>query len=181
MPNAERRKTGLLTCNHCGNYAELDIVADYYRSTNPTDDNSEEYYYTRLEEGYRYELLLCLSCKEVTLWKYFDAEYLDPEEIKVETLYPLTRSKLLGLPYRIQHAYKISLKVRAIDTNAYAVLLGRILEMVCEDRQAEGKDLQKKLENLSAKGEIPNRLVTVAHSLRQLRNVGAHNSLIEPI
>jgi hypothetical protein len=180
MSNAKRRSTDFLNCPHCGNHAPMDIVAEYYRSLKVSYDLPDyDYYDYQPEEGYKYELLLCLACKEVTLWKYFEADYADPEEIPIETLYPLAKSKLSGLPHRIQNAYDISLKVRVIDANAYAVLLGRILEMVCEDRAAKGKDLFYKLQDLAKKGEIPTKLVGVADNLRHLRNVGAHASLGE--
>ena len=181
MTNVKWRNTGFLTCHHCGNHAPMDIVAEYYRSLKPSYDSpdDDDYYGYQPEEGYKYELLLCLACKEVTLWKYFDADYVDPEDITIETLYPLAKSRLPGLPYRIQNAYEISLKVRVVDVNAYAVLLGRILEMVCENREATGKDLFNKLQDLAAKGEIPAKLVGVADNLRHLRNVGAHASLGE--
>jgi Domain of unknown function (DUF4145) len=39
--------------------------------------------------------------------------------------------------------------------------------------------LNKKLNDLAEKGEIPTKLVEVAHSLRKLRNFGAHASLGE--
>jgi hypothetical protein len=64
-----------------------------------------------------------------------------------------------------------------ISPNAYGVLLGRVLELVCEDRQAKGDSLHKKLQDLSTRGEIPTKLVDVARSLKDLRNVGAHASL----
>jgi hypothetical protein len=51
--------------------------------------------------------------------------------------------------------------------------------MVCEDRSAGGKDLHSKLQDLATKGEIPTKLVGVADSLRNLRNVGAHAVLGE--
>jgi len=66
-----------------------------------------------------------------------------------------------------------------MDPNAYGVLLGRVLDILCEDRRANGDTLYKKLEDLGNKGEIPKPLVEMAHSLRQLRNVGAHASLGE--
>lgn len=178
MAHAKQRTTGFLTCDHCGNHAPMEIAAEYYRSLKPSTYSSleDEYdYYHQPDEGYKYELLLCLACKEVTLRKYFDADY-DPEDITVETLYPFASSNLSGLPPRIQNAYRISLKVRSIDANAYAVLLGRILEMVCKDRKATGKHLVNKLEDLAAKKEIPDKLIGVAHNLRLLRNIGAHAS-----
>jgi hypothetical protein len=87
--------------------------------------------------------------------------------------------RLSGLPSQIQEAYELALKVRVIEPNAYAVLLGRILEMICKDRGAVGKDLHEQLNSLATKGEIPIKLVGVAQSLRQLRNLGAHASIGE--
>lgn len=181
MLNGKKETTGFLTCSYCGNYAPMDIVVNYYLSTKPTyDDPEDEYYYRHEpEHGYRFKLLLCKACGEITIWKYFEADFIDDDQIKIETIYPTDKSKLLGLPYSIQKAYEISLKVRVIDVNAYAVLLGRILEMVCDDRKAIGKNLYEKLEDLAAKREIPEKLVGVAHNLRQLRNVGAHASFGE--
>jgi len=69
--------------------------------------------------------------------------------------------------------------VRNIDANAYGVLLGRILELVCQDPNAIGKYLANKLGDLASKGEIPDRLVGVANGLKDLRNVGAHPTLGE--
>ena len=179
MTNAEQRTTEFLKCNNCGNNAPMNIVAEYFLSTVTYSFPEDEYYYPQPEAGYHYELLLCLACKEVTLRKYFYADYLDPEDITVEILYPSTGLRLSGLPHQIQQAYEKALKVRPIDANAYAVHIGRILEMVCEDRKATGKDLYNKLNDLATKGEIPTKLVGVANSLRHLRNVGAHASLGE--
>lgn len=181
MANEKRKNTSFLTCDHCGNYAPMDIVGDHYLSTKPTyDDPEEEYYHMHdPEQGYRYKLLLCLACGEVTIWKYFEADFIDVENIKIEIIYPVDKLKLPGLPGRIQKAYETSLKVRVIDANAYAVLLGRVLEMICEDRKATGKNLYDKLKDLATKGEIPEKLVGVADNLRHLRNVGAHASLGE--
>ncbi len=55
--------------------------------------------------------------------------------------------------------------------------MGRVLELVCEDRQATGADLFQKLADLSKKTEIPAKLVAVADKLRIFRNFGAHASL----
>ena len=175
----EKRQTDFQTCNHCGNHAPMEIGAEYYRSTKSIcDDDPYEIPDYVPEEGFRYHLLLCLACKEVTLREYFDAYYLD-EYINPKTLYPSTKSRLFGLPTKIQQAYEIAFKVRVIDVNAYAVIIGRILEMTCEDRNAIGDTLNKKLNDLAEKGEIPTKLVEVAHSLRRLRNFGAHAYLGE--
>jgi hypothetical protein len=158
----------------------MDIVADYYLSTKPEPyypEDEYEYYNPQPDQGYNYELLLCLACKKVTLREYFEHDFLDPEDIKVETLYPPQGVNLFELPSLIQMAYEAALKARSIDANAYAILLGRMLEGVCEERKVKGENLIDKLKVLAEKGEIPENLMGVAHGLRKLRNIGAHELL----
>jgi Domain of unknown function (DUF4145) len=174
MCHSEQKATGFRTCGHCGNYAPMDIVANYYRSTNPVSDYPE-YDDSQPEKGYDYTLLLCLACKEVTLWKSFvDTDDMLESLFSVETLYPPIGLKTSEFPYGVQKAYEAALKARTIDANAYAILLGRLLEIICEDREATGGNLIDKLKFLANKGEIPDKLVDVAHNLRKLRNVGTH-------
>lgn len=188
MSNAKPQATGFLKCMHCGNFAPMDIVANYYRSTKPEPDPEAEYYkisneyydeyYNHLpNQGYTYNLLLCLACKKVTLQKYFDADDMPDELLSIETLYPSPGLNLSQFPHLVQTAYEAALKARTIDANAYAILLGRMLEVVCEDRKVKGENLIDKLRVLAEKGEIPTNLVGVAHGLRMLRNVGVHEPL----
>jgi DNA-directed RNA polymerase subunit M/transcription elongation factor TFIIS len=89
MSQAKQQTTGFLKCRHCGNYAPMNIAASYYLSTKPELYYPEdEYYNPQPNQGYNYELLLCLACKKVTLREYFEHDYMDPEDIKLETLYP---------------------------------------------------------------------------------------------
>lgn len=59
------------------------------------------------------------------------------------------------------------------------VLIGRVMDMVCRDRGANGHFLGNKLADLATKGEVPQKLVEVAEKLTKLRNVGAHAELGE--
>jgi hypothetical protein len=93
------------------------------------------------------------------------------------SLYPLGEKVLRGLPRKIDAAYQAAHKVRNIDANAYGVLLGRVLDLVCEDRKASGKTLDQKLKSLAQNGEIPSKLVDVAAGVRKLRNIGAHANM----
>ena len=96
-----------------------------------------------------------------------------------EPLYPQPETIGKYLPKAIHSAYEAAGKVRRIDANAYAVLLGRVVEIICQDRKAQGESLHDKLQDLASRGEIPAELVEMAHGLRQLRNVGAHADLGE--
>ena len=82
------------------------------------------------------------------------------------------------LPATLQQEFEAALRVRSASPNAYGVLLGRLLELVCDDRGAEKGKLSARLKDLSEQGEIPNKLVEMA-ALQELRNVGAHASVGE--
>lgn len=127
-----------------------------------------------------YQILVCPACYNVTFRKYFWHDLaIDPSEIQFEILYPLSKEKPLGLPGNIYKSLEAATKVRNVDANAYAVLIRRVLELLCIDRKASGKDLNDKLADLSKKGEIPDKLVGVAKNLRLIGNIGAHATLGE--
>jgi len=77
----------------------------------------------------------------------------------------------------VESSYDAALAVKRIDPNAFAVLLGRVLDAVCEDRQAKPDKLFNRIEDLAKCGEFPPNLKELAHNLRKLRNFGAHDSL----
>jgi len=178
MSEAERQTNKFLKCRHCGNFAPMTIVANYYLSTKPERYYPEDQYYeNEPDQGYNYELLFCLACEKVTLQEYFEHEFFEPDDIKVEILYPPQGFKLSYLPSVVQQAYEAAQKARSIDASAYAILLGRMLEVVCEDRKVQGENLYDKLQVLAERGEIPSNLVGIAHGLRMLRNIGVHEPL----
>jgi hypothetical protein len=166
-----------MKCGHCGNFAPM-IKGATYSTVRP---NWNEKINDTFEEGYIYQILDCPSCKKINLTKtyYHDIQELMDEAPVVEVIFPADDKLPIGLPDSIKKAFEAALKVRNIDANAFGVLVGRVLEMVCENRNATGKDLNSKLADLAAKGEIPSNLVAVADGLRNLRNVGAHASLGE--
>jgi len=170
----EKKFTSEISCAHCKNVAPMEIVA-YFDNKKP--DFIEEIR-QKLDAGTMYELVKCPACKGIMLTKQ-DYHELDDYQTMHVVLFPPETSQPKGLPTEIQDAYEAGLRVRSIDANAYAVLIGRVLEMVCIDRKAKGDDLNSKLLDLSKKGEIPGTLVKIAHSLRYLRNIGAHVTLGE--
>lgn len=177
--------TGTMKCGHCANFAPMKKVASYstVKPQQVYDEDSGEIAY-EFNEGYFFDTLKCSSCGDISFAKihYDDSHYEDDDYSSFgpyQVLYPLDDKLPIGLPVPLQKAYEAAVKVRPIDANAYGVLVGRLLEMVCEDRKAQGKDLHSKLGDLAAKGEIPNNLVGVADGLRHFRNVGAHAGLGE--
>jgi Domain of unknown function (DUF4145) len=177
VSNTEKRFTSTQRCDHCGNSAPMEIVS-IYSGVKTYDDYPRSN--LSWECGSVYELLACPVCEAVSLRSYYwHDQAIDPSDIEFETLYPGRQEGPLGLPSPIKRAHDAAQKVRNIDANAYGVLLGRLLELVCADREAKGDSLNKCLEYLAQKGEIPEKLVGVAKGLRNFRNVGAHATLGE--
>ena len=170
----EKKFSQPLQCGHCGNIARMEHVAEYSQTKEYSDDNSS----LQWEAGAVFELLVCPACQGVTLRRYYYHEIRDPEEWPLDVLYPQPEKAPSGLPAKIEAAYQEAARVKNVP-NAYAVLLGRLLEMVCEDRQAVGNTLARKLDNLADRGEIPGPLAEIAHNLRGLRNIGAHAGSVD--
>jgi hypothetical protein len=176
MADEKKKFTAKIKCGHCQNTAPMEVVAEHSGVQTETDGRSG----AEWEAGPVWELCKCPACDLVTLRSFdWHSGYMDGTDIKFRTLYPAGDKELRGLPQKIDGGYRAAQKVRNIDANAYGVLLGRVLEMVCEDRQAKGDTLDQKLKSLADNGEIPEKLVKVATGIRKLRNVGAHAVLGE--
>lgn len=78
---------------------------------------------------------------------------------------------------KIARAWNAAQQVRRIDANAFAVLVRRVLDLVCENRGAQGATLARKLRDLAAKGIIPGPLADIADNARTFGNIGAHADL----
>jgi hypothetical protein len=174
--STQKRFTESIKCSHCHNQAPMEVVSVHSTVRECTDDRSGMSW----QAGTVYELNQCPACEGVTLRRYYWHDgYMDGSDIEYTVLYPMGEKGLRGLPRKIESSYQAALRVRNIDANAYGVLLGRVLDLVCEDRHASGDTLDKRLKSLADNGEIPTKLVDVAAGLRKLRNIGAHANLGE--
>jgi hypothetical protein len=168
-----RREFVNIDCGHCGKAASMEVVATY-SAVDDIEDPFDTY-----SEGSIYRICSCPSCQKITLLEKYINTRATPSDLGTSVLFPNAERVPSGLPEPIERAYTAANRVRVVDANAYAVLLGRVLEKICSDRNAAGDSLNAKIKNLADRGEIPEKLVAIAHSLRQLRNVGAHADLGE--
>ena len=160
-----------ITCGHCSNISKMEIigsVGDLEDDIDPEDGPIGQY-------GTYYDILRCPACKKTNIVSYGWHDGMESDnEIYYEFLYPIDKTVPIGLPPSILSTYKAAEKVKTIDVNAYAILMRRLLELVCIDRKAVGKTLTLMLQDLASKGEIPDKLVDVASGLRNFGNIGAH-------
>jgi len=161
----------LISCRHCGNIAKMEIVGTVYDDHEEFDSENEP----MGESGTHYSVLKCLACEKTNIVSYswYDGIESD-DEISYNFLFPQNEKYPIGLPKNILGAFKAAEKVKSIDVNAYAILMRRLLELVCLDRKAKGKTLALMLKDLADKNEIPDKLVKVSLGLKDFGNIGAH-------
>jgi hypothetical protein len=171
----EKQFTPPQRCGHCANVAPMEIVADYAEHHSRQEEDGDIFQYSRI-----YQLISCPACYQVMLRSYWWHDDIESEaDIKSEILYPLEVRLPPGLPPAIEKAFASALKVKSVDSNAFGVMIGRVLELICSERKASGNFLADKLNDLATRGDIPAQLVGIAKGLKDLRNVGAHPDLGE--
>jgi uncharacterized protein DUF4145 len=92
----------------------------------------------------------------------------------VQVLYPVPRAHLDNVPAAIEKEYRSARKYQNSDPNACAVYIGRTLDKICQHEKVKGNRLIDKLDNLIKEKNLPEQLGTMAHQIRQIRNLGAH-------
>jgi Domain of unknown function (DUF4145) len=163
----------IMLCGHCGNQTVWELHEPY-----ETDKKSSKRTW-EVSEYKVYTTLMCSTCFQPTLRKTIMV-YLEVDnelvEGETEILYPTKIVQLKNLPETIEKKYQAALRVRFIEPNACAVLVGRTLEAACNHENAEGRNLAQKLNELAQRGRIPDTLAEMAQQLRELRNLGAHDA-----
>ena len=79
-------------------------------------------------------------------------------DILREILYPAETRLPLGHPPAVEKAFLSAQKVKAIDANAFGVMVGRVIDEVCAEKQANGEFLVDRLRDLANRGETPEKL-----------------------
>lgn len=162
-----------MICGHCGNKTTWELHVPY------ETDKTDPFGTSEVSEYKVYSTLMCSTCSRPTLrrtnmmYVEIDTELVEGE---TEILYPTETAQLSNLPEKIERKYKAALKVRYIEPNACAVLVGRTLEAACNHEGAQGRTLAQKLNYLAQIGRIPNTLAEMARQLKELRNLGAHDA-----
>jgi hypothetical protein len=170
----------ITSCGHCANISQMEIIG-YVNDMEKVDESKVDY-----SQGYPpdygivYCVLKCPACSKINIVSYSWRSDMEPDdEVRYENMYPPDKNIPIGLPPTILKAYKSAEKIKNDDVNAYVILLRRLLEMVCIDRNAKGKTLALMLKDLAGKNEIPEKLVNVAKGLKDFGNIGAHAGIGE--
>ena len=178
----------LFKCSNCNNETLMEIHA---RNKIENGDLFEDSYY------YDEQIVLkCPSCKNYNIINaYWDSSYGKVTESKkyediycgdnvYETvLYPVVSELSNGangiVPNDILKTFRKSLELKSVDSESCLVKLRKTLELICNDKNAIGHNLNDKLKKLFESGILPSTLKSASNITRKLGNMGAHESDIE--
>jgi hypothetical protein len=158
-------------CPHCGNRAPqcLLLTQQFLERGFHMDGTLDEHEFISA-----YYVAKCETCSEILLYYALD-EF--PEKNRftdASLMYPIQGILDQNVPERVRLCYEEAMRIKNTAPNAYAVQIRRALEALCDDRAAKKGTLQKRLQELSSRGEIPPLLAEMTGVLRLLGNIGAH-------
>lgn len=79
------------------------------------------------------------------------------------------------LPYEVEHIYDETHKALCSEMRTLAAIgLRALVEAVCSEEEAEGANLEKKIDNLVDKGVLTRTGADILHSVRSMGNAAAH-------
>ena len=168
-------KGKIYTCYHCGNKGVLQFIKSTVNEWVHEEKNEQGFIIgeTLLERD-EWCLYQCPVCKKPTLVR----ESWDigmPDDYFDETIeYPSQYADYTGVPNEIRDAFESAIKTKGIDWSICLLSLRRTLEMICKDKNAVGKNLESKIQDLINKKVLPDMLDDACWIIRQTGNDAAH-------
>ncbi len=162
------------TCFHCGNTGLLKYIGKTeWKDEDIAKDGAGNIINYTLIEHENWYVFECPVCnKPVIISEYVLDVGETPAEYKTE--YPTIAVSPLGVPKEIYSAFESAVKTKGIDHSICLLSLRRVLEMICKEKGAVGKDLEKKIDDLIAKKVFPPMIEDACWIIRQMGNEAAH-------
>ena len=162
------------TCYHCGNRGLMRIEGTYLHTYGGvTFDSSGNVIDCDPEEHFKWFLLSCPVCHKATLLEEYDTDIFD-QAIYIETLYPQSSVDYAGIPGNVKSAFEAALKVKNINASICILSLRRVLEAICKDKGAQGKNLFEMVNNMIERQILPEMFYDICWVIRELGNSAAH-------
>jgi hypothetical protein len=160
-------------CPHCGNRAPQRIIHKqrYFERTWSGQDGTESD-----RTPWSTYVACCETCNQLFLYDN-PGDQTDDERFETcDLVYPRSGQLPMSVPRSIAVTYDEAIRIKERAPNAFAVLIRRGLDGLCEDNGAKGRNLQSKLKKLADNGVIPPLLAEATDLLRLLGNIGAHSA-----
>lgn len=166
-------------CRHCGNKGLMNYIGKtgwMYISEN--EDNYGYVFDSELLEHMDYYVFECPVCYRPVIVSEYRLDIND-EVPKFEIEYPSINVSSEGVPNKIYSAFESAIKTKGIDYSICLLSLRRVLEMICNDKGAQGNTLENKIKNLVDSKLLPEMIGDACWIIRQLGNEAAHADKIE--
>jgi hypothetical protein len=160
--------SSLLTCPHCGNQTPHQLIFTHTCPTVAYENDGSLYEGGAPDTIYR--IFECSTCRDISVYSSLDCG--DEENLAYPSGFTIDKS----VPEVVASNFREAKRVQKVSPNAYAVLIRRALEALCDDRGVSAGSLHSRLEQLSQRGDIPPVLAQMTSVLRTLGNSGAHNT-----
>lgn len=173
-----------LLCNQCDNdTAHKVLVSVDNRGSEGSGNHSVDWHNA-------HQLLECQGCQDITSRTIFSnsEDYVHDDDgatiyIENETLYPPRMAGRKGLV----DDYIVPREIMAMYLETHQALVGSspiltgiglraLLEAICKERNADGKDLYKKIDNLVEQRVLTPQGASVLQHIRSLGNQAAHEA-----
>ena len=176
MRSNDLDKQEIIKCFHCGNETPMPKVGEY-------SWGSRDLEYSDIDFLNKYELFACPVCHKVTLrhsygdetmihyHNYDEISYYDEKSI----LYPQNSIDSNSVPPKVKEAYEAALKTKSIDKYVCLMALRRTLELLLKDKGATKWGLKDKIEEIAAKGLLPDTLKEASSLAKILGDTAAHD------
>lgn len=167
----------ILECRHCGNCTPHRLAFEHYQSMLYDEIDDGE----KIGAPFKWAAYICGTCGGLNLYGKFIPE--DTTDVLDSKLYPKgsdlkppihTVSPEAPIPQRILRVYEEIWPLRHRTPAAFVGQTRRLLEFICQDQQAKGKDLFAQLKDLVTKGIFPGHFSDITELLRKVGNLGAH-------
>lgn len=165
-------------CTHCNNKAPHQLIVDggVEKLWDEVEENGET---TPLIERYTYFFLKCHTCGDYSLLGGFNNEHPGVPLTEFPILFPNFGTLDVSVPEKIRRVYTEASQIKNRAPNAFAGQIGRALEYLAKDKNAEGNNLVTQLKSLVAMNIIPPTLAEMTQLIRLIRNLSVHASDVE--
>jgi hypothetical protein len=175
-----KEKQIIAQCYHCGNKGLMNVVSVHKEQFGGTTVDETGELDVELEETFFWFTLSCPVCKFITLMqKYTNECYYNPGTNTVlyddEIIYPENKMNLKNVPKNIATSFEAALKISNINSDLTLMSLRKTLELICNDMNAKGDDLDTKIKSLIKDKIFPIEFEDAYWIIRQLGNKAAHS------
>lgn len=162
-------------CNNCGNKGVLKYISSFEHNDGQNDyDEYGNICGFTLFETTTWFFFECLICHNPILVSEYECMGMHNGESDLKCVYPLINIDYTGVPDNIKTAFESAIRTKGIDYAICLLSLRRTLEMICKDKNAEGKTLVQKIEFLVEQKVLPEMMMDACWIVRQNGNDAAH-------